>query len=680
MKIAVNRNASYRNGLLDSYIETMGIEAEKVYCNSAEEQLFDLKSGAADVLLSVNLSLPSEVKSIANFSPQPFYFATTKGNVEIVNALNTAILQLSEAYPTFQINLFDKYFKSENDEIVLSEEQKKYIQDVGVLKVGVTAYQAPFQYKNEKTGEFEGLAIDVLNYISEQTGLAFELVEINSALENGQKIENGEVDILLTVPRSYRYARNENIILSVPYIEVPVVLVYKKDVSLDKILSYTSQELIENMLQTNYQTIQEYLEAVNNGKTEYYMENAFTIQYYIKKNNYKNIAIHSYIETASTSYCLGLSANLDTDLLSILNYSINSISNEKLQSFLFHADNQSTEISLGTFIENNTKEVYGTLIFLILIITVIITIYMKKYLKLARLKELENVRYTQLSEVSRECIFEYSYKSEKLSFTRRGIFANRRPKDISEYREECKQYLMKDKNSLESFFGWLAAKKDGSGDILLSFEEGSPIWCNITSKMIYDKDGTAVSMIGRIIDVHYEKEEKTQLVHLAQEDSLTKLLNSAFSRQYISKQLGQQGENQKSAFLILDIDYFKKINDSYGHFVGDETLIEIAEQLKRIFSNKENIIGRVGGDEFVVYLKEGKSKEKVEEQCQILKETLKKIQIQQVIGLTISLGGVITCGKAEYEEVYKQADKMMYQVKEKGRDGFEIKDLTDKEE
>ena len=115
--------------------DSNGIRYEIVWCERGGEQEEKIYSGKADAMLSVDLSLPQGFRPVAKFSPIPFYFATTKGNTQIINELNRAISYTSENNPTLQMNLYNKYFSRSSSQLFLNSKEREYIQEHPVLKV-----------------------------------------------------------------------------------------------------------------------------------------------------------------------------------------------------------------------------------------------------------------------------------------------------------------------------------------------------------------------------------------------------------------------------------------------------------------------------------------------------------------------------------------------------------------
>lgn len=171
---------------------------------------------------------------------------------------------------------------------------------------------------------------------------------------------------------------------------------------------------------------------------------------------------------------------------------------------------------------------------------------------------------------------------------------------------------------------------------------------------------------------------KANLIEKVQRDGLTSVYNRETGINLVTEYLECKNPALYSAFLIIDIDHFKQVNDRLGHQIGDEVLIEFSQLLKRFFSY-DDIILRLGGDEFVILMTEldlmnlQVVDEKLQELCQIMNKEVRKESHSQKISL--SIGAVVTNQKYQFNELYHEADQVLYEVKRQGRNGFKIKKL-----
>lgn len=172
------------------------------------------------------------------------------------------------------------------------------------------------------------------------------------------------------------------------------------------------------------------------------------------------------------------------------------------------------------------------------------------------------------------------------------------------------------------------------------------------------------------------KDRQSELIRFANTDALTGLRNKKNTEDEIQRWLEDKKDEQNSlqVFFIMDIDYFKKINDQYGHLAGDAALRKMGSLLKSQF-REDDILGRIGGDEFAVLMKNVASVENVETKAENLKKAVHELFIEELRGesLTCSMG--ISCcpihGKS-FVELYKHADIALYETKQNGRDGYTI--------
>jgi len=162
-------------------------------------------------------------------------------------------------------------------------------------------------------------------------------------------------------------------------------------------------------------------------------------------------------------------------------------------------------------------------------------------------------------------------------------------------------------------------------------------------------------------------------------DELTKLHNRYFFMLSLENVLKPSNEERKIAFLIIDLDSFKQINDTYGHERGDFVLKNTGIILNQVFGDLPGVVARLGGDEFAVCLDNIGDKQIVEEKCKLLKDELSQITYaENKIGVSASIGVIITKFieiAPSYTEIFSAADNNLYKVKAKGKNGYFISDF-----
>ena len=189
-------------------------------------------------------------------------------------------------------------------------------------------------------------------------------------------------------------------------------------------------------------------------------------------------------------------------------------------------------------------------------------------------------------------------------------------------------------------------------------------WLNADVQMQRYKDTASVKAFIIIKDIHEEKMEKIALEALSKEDPLTGVLNrKAFTKEAVT--LLERESSLTHAFIMVDMDNFKEINDTLGHIAGDKAIISAAKAFKSILRSGD-IIGRMGGDEFMIVLKNIPYGEVIEKRADIICRML-QIKITDELFLSGSLGVALYPHDGRtFEELYSHADIALYKAKEDG--------------
>ena len=166
--------------------------------------------------------------------------------------------------------------------------------------------------------------------------------------------------------------------------------------------------------------------------------------------------------------------------------------------------------------------------------------------------------------------------------------------------------------------------------------------------------------------------EKTRLEKLSITDFLTGIYNVRYFQHRIIEEFSRaERYGMPISCLMIDIDFFKKINDSYGHKVGDMILKEFSQQLKRC-TRKSDVLARYGGEEFIVMLPQTTAQGAIAE-AERIRNGIKRFRfkgLKNQRGLTVSIG-VSSFPNAkikDYDELISSADSALYEAKSKGRD------------
>jgi len=207
------------------------------------------------------------------------------------------------------------------------------------------------------------------------------------------------------------------------------------------------------------------------------------------------------------------------------------------------------------------------------------------------------------------------------------------------------------------------------------FGEIYPQWLSIS--LIRSKEtGKVIHYISNFSDISIIKESQDALEYMAHHDGLTGLVNRILLKSHLDNFIKTRKRDKNiGAVLYLDLDKFKFVNDTYGHGVGDTLLQKVSERLINSVRDSD-IVGRVGGDEFIILLREVASEENIQV---IVKKIIKTIAspfndiVEDKIYIGTSIGVAIFPKQSDnIDEVIKFADIAMFEAKKQGRNGFQF--------
>lgn len=290
-------------------------------------------------------------------------------------------------------------------------------------------------------------------------------------------------------------------------------------------------------------------------------------------------------------------------------------------------------------------------------------------------------RYRIVIEQSQSVIFEYNIQTGSIFYTgnykKRFGFA-----PVTTGFPECMLKLnIIHPDDQSGFMQLITAMSNGEmshaeEEIRLLRDNGAYLWCGIQATPICDNAGSPIRIVGRISDIDAQKRETEHLKEQTQRDPLTKLYNKEATATLLREHLQGAGKQHQNAVLFIDIDNFKAINDSQGHMVGDAVLAELAQGMLSLFRTTD-VVGRIGGDEFVVFIKDIRTRDLIVEKARDLCMTFHRVNREMEIDVVISgsVGIAVYPGDgSSYEELLSKADKALYFAKAQGKDRFAFYD------
>lgn len=296
-------------------------------------------------------------------------------------------------------------------------------------------------------------------------------------------------------------------------------------------------------------------------------------------------------------------------------------------------------------------------------------------------------KYRALMNVIEEKIFEYDPETRMLT-----IYCYRNNKseifermDLIEWRDACinKGYVTDD--DVIHFEALCTSMLSGMSSFTVKFSSSIMSKGERVDNLVFKGQALMVESDKRLtVGVISEPDKRTRTVqeHVdmdeAKLDSATGIYNKKAITDMITEEINKAaGENKniQMYLMILDIDNFKSVNDSYGHYFGDEVIKSFADSL-RISVGGRGLVGRIGGDEFMVLLKDV-SVEEVRIMLKSMRKGLKVLLAQKQPEYLFSTSiGISQFSKdgTDFETLFKIADAALYIAKEKGKDRYIIYD------
>lgn len=527
-------------------------------------------------------------------------------------------------------------------QLSLTSEEKEYVANRSVIRAASLDGGAPLQYADGE-GNVRGISKRVLDRIADLTGLRFEYELYDTLAE----VFTSGADIFFGLPPNYA---PPGMVLSLPFLKSETIIYHNSgldptELAGKRFTALTGGTLPKGITKENviyHDNRDQSLYAVEHGLADYGYGNAYSVAFYMMQNGYRQITIIPKGQEPR-EYCIGFGIE-DGLLLSILNKSIAVLDDNQMQSLILEVVSQvDRRLTPSMVMDSYGQEIVGSIIFVVGILAFSVVIYMRLNDKL----HMRNKIYDTLAQLSNEYLYEYDLAENRLEFTDTFVQRFSSQKDLELVSGILRKRLALDRNQ-DTF------------EILLPLEGGKMGVFKSTNSTVKDERKKTHSIVGKLVDISEEAAEKDELIARSQTDGLTGLYNATTTRKLVSNILETRKKPRTDAFILLDCDKFKAVNDTYGHLIGDSVLEHVAKSLKSVF-RQTDIIGRVGGDEFCVYVKNIPSSGFIHERCEQLVTYINKpLGLVQV---SVSIGITIVGEERVYEEIFTKADRALYQAK-----------------
>ena len=298
----------------------------------------------------------------------------------------------------------------------------------------------------------------------------------------------------------------------------------------------------------------------------------------------------------------------------------------------------------------------------------------RHFYKLWQNEKKKNMRQAAVLDAAEEKYFSYDVKGDVLNLSAAGAAMFGIDTRQENYSALDRNTLAHDERiRLKNLDTLMAEDGDGKEIRIFRRDNNLPGIFRIVSLAFTDEQGHDDVVMGLLLDKTAAAVSEAQLASMAQMDDLTHIYNSSAVRGLIRDHLSAYDGKELAAFVIINVDKFKEINNKFGHQTGDRVLTMIAATLKDILRSND-YVGRLGGDEFCVYFTKIPDAALMPSICErINKQVAGRVTDDAVTDpVTVSIGCTVVKLGDDFKAIYGRADQALYHAKENGRNTYRV--------
>ncbi|MDO4276727.1 MAG: GGDEF domain-containing protein [Eubacteriales bacterium] len=573
---------NYLNDVFDEFALKHDFTVKKKFYDSGEEMIQGLDLGEVDAIINGNMNFSDNQKLIAKIDYMPAYFITSKHQPELMEELNRAQREIYLQNPYYVPYLHQKFYgKLEKQVVGFTREEAEFIKGCPEIKVLYSKNDYPFSWYDDESRGTKGVYPDILDMISEKSGLQFKMEGIDEKADSLRMLNENSADMVLNVVADHVCSDKYQFKFTENYYEMPYTVLTRRGTDLWKEKDLTAAMVKRNGIAADwvkshnkswsvetYDTWEQCVEALKGGRADIFPVNVLQWQSIPELNSE-----HELVNVSTASFtlpvCMAVSPQQPDVLVSVLNKSIQKLdSNEIEYSILKNTMALQQKMTL-----NELMRRYPLHFALLIGSLGVLVVFILALLYINRLRKIQN-------------------------------------------------RLLEEKNN--------------------QLEEA-----------------------GRI---EAELKRQTQI------DKLTGIYDKITTEKLCSAYLEGKGEG---AVVVLDVDNFKYVNDRLGHKEGDALLKKISRLLVSCCRSND-IAGRIGGDEFLLFLKGVKDHQVLKRKLDDFLNKLREEKLGDGLSAACSIGIAIAPEDGDdFQSLYVSADKAMYKAKEAGKNQYAFYDRED---
>lgn len=382
------------------YMSGHGITKYKLKTYENTEALANaLETGEIDVFVHSFMEIRDGWRVMGRFAPMPFYYISYQGNESMLMELNQAIADIKMKSPELENELFVKYYESRMEQnLLLTLEEKAYIDPVDTLVVGYLEDQYPFSY--ESKGTCCGLARQALDEVAQSTNLSFTYKKVKDFATAHQQLMDGRIDIFcysggheadfdekgLTLTESYAVMPRV-LVMKEEQMSEPIKLVAMTEHSDDEQSPYGDSDDVEVVYYNSYKSC---LNAVSDGYVDAAVCDSYLAAYLLSTNaKFSDLKVQNALSGDHSIY-MAVRGDNQSPLVSILNKELPFISDKDVNDYMLQDDFYSS-MSIQRFIEQNSLAIVGGVILFALLIVFILgyMLYNSNHIRKLTYKDVE---------------------------------------------------------------------------------------------------------------------------------------------------------------------------------------------------------------------------------------------------------------------------------------------------
>ena len=338
--IGVYEQAKENIRRLQAFLDFNGIDCTIRYFSKdhlVDGKLYQcLEEREVDMLLGNNADAAGNFRVVAEFDSQPYYIVTTPDNQEVLDGMNMALSKIVDSNPNFAEERYNANFPDSGIEsIYLNEEEQTYIREKQRVSVAVVKEWHPLFVQGESPDMHNGLIPDVLEKVTEFSGLEFSYVYTDTYQDALELVNQGRADVLGAFLGSEEDGADLGLALSKAYASMSDIIVRNKGVS------YPSDGLVGAVIEGRrmpkglradevryFPDVRAALRAVNSGEVDFFYGISTKIEHDMQIHHYPNVVPNTLVNDRN-DICFAVTRPVDGELLPILNKSVNSLSSEQ---------------------------------------------------------------------------------------------------------------------------------------------------------------------------------------------------------------------------------------------------------------------------------------------------------------------------------------------------------------